>query len=95
MLGSDVYTSNDQLGGVQIMANNGVSHAVVPDELKGIECLLKWLSYMPAVKNGSLPVLRLNPDEPDPIDRHVTYMPPKNQTSSDPRWLITGKLGIC
>lgn len=73
------------------MANNGVSHAVAPDELKGIECLLKWLSYIPAFKNGPLPILHLNPTTPDPIDRTVDYLPPKNSTNSDPRWLITGK----
>ena len=27
LLGKEVYTSNVQLGGVEIMANNGVSHA--------------------------------------------------------------------
>ena len=30
LLGKEVYTSNVQLGGVEIMANNGVSHATGP-----------------------------------------------------------------
>lgn len=44
-----MYTSNNQLGGVQIMHNNGVSHVTAPDDLEGIYIMLKWLSYMPKV----------------------------------------------
>ncbi|GFU11113.1 acetyl-CoA carboxylase, partial [Nephila pilipes] len=47
LLGREVYTSNNQLGGVQIMHNNGVSHVTAPDDLQGIYLMLKWLSYMP------------------------------------------------
>lgn len=49
MLGREVYTSNNQLGGIQIMHNNGVTHATVCDDFEGVVALLAWLSYMPMV----------------------------------------------
>ena len=50
VLGQEVYTSNSQLGGIQIMHNNGVTHAVSRDDFEGVGTLLKWLSYMPKVR---------------------------------------------
>uniref|UniRef100_A0A3B3XQC9 acetyl-CoA carboxylase n=1 Tax=Poecilia mexicana TaxID=48701 RepID=A0A3B3XQC9_9TELE len=35
VLGREVYTSNNQLGGIQIMHNNGVTHTTVPDDFEG------------------------------------------------------------
>ena len=52
VLGREVYTSNSQLGGIQIMHNNGVSHSVVPNDFEGICLIAKWLSYIPAFKGG-------------------------------------------
>lgn len=49
VLGTEVYTSNNQLGGVQIMHNNGVTHSTVPDDFEGVFTILQWLSYMPKV----------------------------------------------
>lgn len=49
MLGREVYTSNNQLGGIQIMHNNGVTHNTVCDDFEGVFSLLLWLSYMPKV----------------------------------------------
>lgn len=49
MLGREVYTSNNQLGGIQIMHNNGVTHGISKDDYHGIYLLLRWLSYMPKV----------------------------------------------
>lgn len=49
VLGREVYTSNNQLGGVHIMYNNGVSHVTVPDDFEGVYTVLQWLSYMPKV----------------------------------------------
>lgn len=49
VLGREVYTSNNQLGGVQIMYNNGVTHTSVPDDFEGVFTILQWLSYMPKV----------------------------------------------
>lgn len=50
VLGREVYTSNNQLGGVQIMHYNGVSHITVPDDFEGVYTILEWLSYMPKVQ---------------------------------------------
>lgn len=49
VLGREVYTSNNQLGGVQIMYNNGVTHTSVTDDFEGVFTILQWLSYMPKV----------------------------------------------
>lgn len=87
LLGREVYTSNDQLGGVNVMFANGVSHATVQDDLEGVSTILSWLSYMPKCRFAPLPVI-----EPlDPIDRDVLFMPPN--CPFDPRWLINGKEG--
>ena len=53
VLGSEVYTSNNQLGGIQIMHNNGVTHSTVCDDFEGVFTLLQWLSYMPKVRTGT------------------------------------------
>lgn len=50
VLGREVYTSNNQLGGVQIMYYNGISHVTVPDDFEGVYTILEWLSYMPKVQ---------------------------------------------
>ena len=41
LLGREVYTSNTQLGGTQIMHNNGISHATVPNDVEGIRKILR------------------------------------------------------
>ena len=50
MLGREVYTSNNQLGGIQIMFNNGVSHDTARDDFDGVYKILKMLSYIPKVR---------------------------------------------
>ena len=86
VLGREVYTSNLQLGGTQIMFKNGVSHLTASSDLQGASHILEWLSYVPEVKGGSLPV-RVSPDT---WDRDIGYMPPKG--AYDPRWFIEGKV---
>lgn len=49
VLGKEVYTSNNQLGGTQIMYNNGVTHAVVDDDFEGVMKFIHWMSYLPNV----------------------------------------------
>ncbi|CAD6185016.1 unnamed protein product [Caenorhabditis auriculariae] len=52
LLGKEVYTSNNQLGGIEIMHKNGVSHAIVDDDYYGIVQLVKWMRYLPnRIKN--------------------------------------------
>ncbi|CAL8262915.1 unnamed protein product [Boreogadus saida] len=85
VLGRDVYTSNNQLGGVQIMHNNGVTHTAVPDDFEGVFTILQWLSYMP--KNNTAPVPVVAPT--DPVDREIDFTPTK--APYDPRWMLAGR----
>lgn len=74
-----MYASNNQLGGIQIMYNNGVSHKTEPHDLDGIYTILKWLSYIPKDKYSIVPIIRVT----DPVDREISYMPTK--APYDPR----------
>ncbi|EGW10621.1 Acetyl-CoA carboxylase 2 [Cricetulus griseus] len=85
VLGREVYTSNNQLGGVQIMHMNGVSHVTVPDDFEGVCTILEWLSYIP--KDNRSPVPIITPT--DPIDREIEFVPSK--APYDPRWLLAGR----
>ncbi|CAH2295134.1 acetyl- carboxylase 2 isoform X4 [Pelobates cultripes] len=85
VLGREVYTSNNQLGGVQIMCNNGVSHTMVPDDFEGVYTILEWLSYMPKDKHSPVPVITTM----DPIDRQIDFIPSK--APYDPRWMLAGR----
>ncbi|KAI0918018.1 hypothetical protein AcV5_002805 [Taiwanofungus camphoratus] len=85
VLGREVYTSNLQLGGTQIMYKNGVSHLTASSDLEGATHILEWLSFVPEVKGGPLPIL----NSVDPWDRDIGYTPPKGPY--DPRWFIEGK----
>uniref|UniRef100_A0A8C8WTC3 Acetyl-CoA carboxylase 1 n=1 Tax=Panthera leo TaxID=9689 RepID=A0A8C8WTC3_PANLE len=85
VLGREVYTSNNQLGGVQIMHYNGVSHVTVPDDFEGVYTILEWLSYMP--KDNRSPVPITTPS--DPIDREIGFFP--SRAPYDPRWLLAGR----
>jgi acetyl-CoA carboxylase / biotin carboxylase 1 len=85
VLGREVYTSNLQLGGTQIMHKNGVSHLTASSDLEGATHILEWLSYVPAAKGQKLPIR----ESIDPWDRDIDYTPPKG--AYDPRWFIGGK----
>uniref|UniRef100_A0A4W3JWV6 acetyl-CoA carboxylase n=1 Tax=Callorhinchus milii TaxID=7868 RepID=A0A4W3JWV6_CALMI len=86
VLGREVYSSNSQLGGVQIMHNNGVSHATVPDDFEGVFTILQWLSYMPKVcLRASLPVITPK----DSPEREIDFVPTK--APYDPRWMLAGR----
>ncbi|XP_071338956.1 acetyl-CoA carboxylase 2 isoform X3 [Trachinotus anak] len=85
VLGREVYTSNNQLGGVQIMHNNGVTHTTVPDDFEGVFTILQWLSYMPKNKHSPVPVLATT----DPVDREIEFTPTK--APYDPRWMLAGR----
>jgi acetyl-CoA carboxylase/biotin carboxylase 1 len=90
LLGKEVYSSNNQLGGTQIMLPNGVSHFPAGDDLDAVRVTLRWLDLMPhSVKTYSaVPRLVAQPSA-DPVDRDVTYSPAP-ATPYDPRFLITG-----
>ncbi|KAL4711329.1 hypothetical protein ACJJTC_019170 [Scirpophaga incertulas] len=84
VLGRPVYASNNQLGGISIMHNNGVSHAVAPTDLDAIRTAVRWLSFVPKDKLSMVPIMRCA----DPIDRPVEWVPPK--AAHDPRIMLTG-----
>ncbi|EPY89289.1 acetyl-Coenzyme A carboxylase alpha isoform 1 isoform 1-like protein [Camelus ferus] len=85
VLGREVYTSNNQLGGIQIMHNNGVTHSTVCDDFEGVFTVLHWLSYMPESVHSSVPLL----NSKDPIDRVIEFIPTK--APYDPRWMLAGR----
>ncbi|NXI98643.1 ACACB carboxylase, partial [Psophia crepitans] len=85
VLGREVYTSNNQLGGVQIMHNNGVSHVTVPDDFEGVYTILQWLSYIPKDNQSPVPVAAIS----DPIEREIDFVPSK--VPYDPRWMLAGR----
>ncbi|KAL8762257.1 MAG: hypothetical protein Q9184_001705 [Pyrenodesmia sp. 2 TL-2023] len=86
LLGREVYTSNLQLGGTQIMYRNGVSHMTAEDDFAGVAKIVDWLSFVPDKKNNPIPVA----PNADPWDRNIQYAPIYQQ-AYDPRWLIAGK----
>lgn len=86
LLGREVYTSNLQLGGTQIMYKNGVSHMTANDDFEGVQKIVQWLAFIPDKKNAPVPIRPFS----DPWDRDVTYYPPLRQ-NFDVRWLIAGK----
>lgn len=86
LLGREVYTSNLQLGGTQIMYKNGVSHLTANDDFEGVSKIVKWLSFVPEKRGSPIPV---QPGS-ETWDRNVAYFPPQKQPY-DPRWLVAGK----
>ena len=86
LLGREVYTSNLQLGGTQIMYKNGVSHMTANDDFEGVQKIVEWLSFVPERKDAPSPVRPLSDD----WNRDIGYYPPIKQPY-DVRWLIGGK----
>ncbi|ELU03368.1 hypothetical protein CAPTEDRAFT_150877 [Capitella teleta] len=85
LLGREVYGSNNQLGGIEVMHRNGVAHNTAPDDMSGVSVMLRWLSYMPKHQGALLPIL----PSLDPIDRKIEFQPTK--APYDPRWLLAGR----
>ncbi|TPX19033.1 uncharacterized protein E0L32_011277 [Thyridium curvatum] len=86
LLGREVYASNLQLGGTQIMYRNGVSHMVANDDMAGVSKIVEWMSFVPDRRNSPLPISVST----DTWDRDVLYCPPQKQPY-DVRWMIAGK----
>lgn len=86
LLGREVYTSNLQLGGTQIMYRNGVSHMTATDDFAGISKIVEWMSFVPKERNAPVPI---SPSS-DAWDRDIEYTPPQKQTY-DVRWMIAGR----
>lgn len=86
LLGREVYSSNLQLGGTQVMYNNGVSHLTASDDLAGVEKIMEWIAYIPAKRDTPIPIL----NSVDSWDRDVDYYPTKDEPY-DVRWMIEGR----
>lgn len=86
LLGKNVYSSQDQLGGPQIMVPNGVTHQVVRDDQEGMAAILDWLSFVP--KDISSPPPICQPAGVDPWDRDVDFEP--SLLPYDPRDFLRG-----
>ncbi|KAK3368719.1 acetyl-CoA carboxylase [Podospora didyma] len=86
LLGREVYTSNLQLGGTQIMYRNGVSHLTANDDFAGVSKIVEWMSFVPDKRNNPVPI---SPSV-DSWDRDITFTPPQKQPY-DVRWMIGGK----
>ncbi|EPQ31237.1 uncharacterized protein PFL1_01422 [Pseudozyma flocculosa PF-1] len=86
LLGREVYTSNLQLGGPQIMYKNGVSHMTARNDLDAVKSFVNWMSFVPAQRGAAVPIM----PTADTWDRAVTYSPPRGPY--DPRFLLDGKV---
>lgn len=86
LLGREVYTSNLQLGGTQIMYRNGVSHLTANDDFAGVSKIVEWMSFVPDKRNNPVPI-SISVDD---WNRDVVYTPPQKQPY-DVRWMIGGK----
>lgn len=86
LLGREVYSSNLQLGGEQIMFRNGVSHLLAANDYDGIAQILHWMTYVPDRRGNPVPI-HMSPA--DSWDRDVVFTPQKAITY-DARALITG-----
>ncbi|OGE52934.1 hypothetical protein PENARI_c009G08235 [Penicillium arizonense] len=86
LLGREVYTSNLQLGGTQIMYKNGVSHMTANDDFEGVQKIVEWMSFVPDKKGAPIPIRPWSDD----WDRDVAFFPPPKQPY-DVRHLIGGK----
>mmetsp|Transcript_11790 Transcript_11790/g.25461 ORF Transcript_11790/g.25461 Transcript_11790/m.25461 type:complete len:2085 (-) Transcript_11790:120-6374(-) len=84
LLGKEVYTSQDQLGGPQVMYPNGVSHEIVDDDQQGVQSIIQWLSFVPATTDAP-PAVR---ESSDPVNRAVEWKP--TPTPYDPRLMLSG-----
>ncbi len=99
LLGRQVYGSNLQIGGPQIMAANGVSHLVVRTDLEGVQMAIKWIDFLPrfnckvplmeSCASLATPSLGDRVRATDDVERDVSYHPPREE-AYDPRLLVNG-----
>ena len=88
LLGRQVYTSNVQLGGPEIMYTNGVSHLTVHDDMDGCLRILDWLSFVPTRRHAPQPLLQAL--YPDPVERRIDFKVGK--LPYDVRHLLAGTM---
>jgi acetyl-CoA carboxylase/biotin carboxylase 1 len=85
LLGREVYTSHEQLGGTKIMYPNGVTHLRVPNDYEGVRAILGWLAFVPRTQGERPPMT----DSIDTVGREVDYDP--RSVNEDVRYAIEGK----
>lgn len=90
VLGGDVYISNEQLGGTKIMSPNGVTHAVVPDDVAGVGAILDWLSFVPKKKGDPLPTV----ESRDSVARPIECGPEVGEIYDPRRKLLSGDVDV-
>lgn len=90
LLGNEVYSDNNQLGGKQVMVPNGVTHWCAKNDYDSARTLLRWLDYVPPVTDllCCRPRLLALP-QADPVDRDVDFTPSACE-AYDPRCLVCG-----
>jgi acetyl-CoA carboxylase/biotin carboxylase 1 len=88
LMGVDVYSTNDQLGGPAIMYSNGISHLAERDHLSAVTSAVNWLSFVPSIRGSLLPVTDITGI--DEVDRSICFMP-KAGVPYDPRYLLAGR----
>mmetsp|Transcript_92515 Transcript_92515/g.239542 ORF Transcript_92515/g.239542 Transcript_92515/m.239542 type:complete len:2286 (-) Transcript_92515:182-7039(-) len=84
LLGRDVYNSQDQLGGAQVMVPNGVTHELVRSDQEGAQAIIDWLSYVPRDTWSLPPMIR----SVDPPNRRIGFKPTREPY--DPRDMLAG-----
>mmetsp|Transcript_36751 Transcript_36751/g.88962 ORF Transcript_36751/g.88962 Transcript_36751/m.88962 type:complete len:2357 (+) Transcript_36751:324-7394(+) len=87
LMGVDVYSTNDQLGGPGIMYSNGVSHLAEPDHLGAVKAAINWLAYVPSKRGGLLPITDIR--GVDHVERPIDFSPTPG-SPYDPRFLLAG-----
>ena len=87
LMGVDVYSTNEQIGGPGIMHLNGISHQVAPDPLLAVKAAVDWLSYVPSTRGGLLPVTDITGI--DNVERKIAFCPQAG-APYDPRMLVGG-----
>lgn len=87
LMGREIYTTNDQLGGPMIMFPNGVSHQLAESHMDSVMKALSWLSFVPASNSSPLPILNISGI--DSVYRQVAFTPQKG-LNYDPRLLLNG-----
>jgi len=90
LMGREIYTANDQLGGPMIMFPNGVSHLLAEDHMESVNKALVWLSFVPKKKGGHLPLRDITGI--DTVERLIEFAPQKGVTY-DARYLACGYKG--
>ncbi|KAL3309502.1 hypothetical protein Ciccas_011952, partial [Cichlidogyrus casuarinus] len=87
LLGREVYSSNSQLGGIQILASNGVTHFVVPDEFYALKCVMQSLTYVP-IRRGYRKLVFLMPISLDQASSKPLKLPEKPIETEDPAYQL-------